>query len=361
MSDLAINPGTTPRRDSAAVVPVNAAGTTARADSAATMVRPAQAPGPDPAATANGPGPAAQQDVLAASELPAGGAIHPVPKTPLSLAPSSPAEPMAKMPKQDDGGWKFRFYMGMNDTKYHNSAVKIRSPQLNVDIKDVEWHERKSDSYYNPLTWESAQNAVQWIDEPSNTFTLMAQKNKNEFMVSMFHPKYLLESGQQKEVHGTVEGVQVDGVRPLNGPLNGTDRQPGDMALHEMKNTHRQFEFEVGYGREFTLLRTNNNSSLIYRPAVYAGVMAGHAVSGYGDASWDDTYKVQGVVASVGNKVEFRYKDRISVMAEYKVSGAKLQQGVMGGTATYDMVYTPLTFGVGIKLFDQDNHTRKRH
>jgi hypothetical protein len=343
MSDPAINPGVAPPRDPVAPAPVQTAAVPVAMLDVPTMAR--------DTVSYNGTM-AAMKTVDKAK--PDFAFINP----PADPPRSAEKDPGSAQPK-DDSGWKVRFYMGMNATNYHNSDVKIRSDHLNVDIKDMAWHERKSDSYYNPLTWTSAQNALQWIDEPSNTFVFTAQKNKNEFMLSMFHPKYLMESDQQKEVHGTVDGVRVDGVRPLNGPLDGISPQPGDMSLSEMKNTHRQFEFELGYGREFTLFRTSNNSSLVYRPAVYAGVMAGHAVSSYGDSGhWDDQYKVQGVVASIGNKLEFRYKDRVSVFTEYKISGARLNQGVLGGTATYGMVYTPLTFGIGIKLFDQDNHRR---
>ncbi len=279
----------------------------------------------------------------------------------LGLAPAPAADPMSPPKKQGDDGWKVRLYFGMNRTKYYNSDVQIRSPHLNVDIKDMEWKERTSAEFYNPKNWGAPNNPFQWIDEPTNTFVISATKGKNEFMVSAFHPKYLLNPGQEKHVTGTVDGVAIDGVQPLAEPFDGYNRQPGELYMSDIRNTHMQMDFQVGYGREFEIFKTPKNSSLVYRPAVYAGVMMGKTYSAYEHTQWnhtgyEDKVRVHGVTAAIGNKLEYRIRDRVSVHAEYKVTGAMLNQKVYGGTAKYNMLYTPLNFGIGVKLYDQNKH-----
>jgi hypothetical protein len=273
----------------------------------------------------------------------------------------APGEPVLPGKAKQDDGWKVHAYFGFNRTKYYNSDVSIRSPLLNVDIKDMEWKERTSADFYNPKNWKTVQNAFQWIDEPTNTFVLSATKNKNEFMLTAFHPKYLINPGQQKDVHGDVNGVPVEGVHYLQEPFDGYNRQPGELYMTDIRNTHMQMDFQVGYGREFELFRTPKNSSLVYRPAVYAGVQMGKTVSIYEKDYWtfdgyEDKTRVHGVSASIGNKLEYRFRDRVSVMAEYKLSGAMLNQKVYGGTAKYNMLYSPLMVGVGVKLYDENKH-----
>lgn len=278
----------------------------------------------------------------------------------LSLdAGHAPAAPEAKK----DGGWKIRGYFGFNRTHYYNSDVSIRSPLVNVDIKDMQWKERTSADFYNPKNWKTVQNAFQWIDEPTNTFMLSATKNKNEFMVSAFHPKYLLKPGQQAEVHGEVAGTAVDGVHYLQEPFDGYNRQPGELYMTDIRNTHMQMDVQVGYGREFELFHTPKHSSLVYRPAVYAGVQFGKTVSIWESNYWqfdhfEDKTRIHGVSASLGNKLEYRFRDRVSLMAEYKLSAAMLNQKAFGGTMSYNMVYSPLMVGVGFKLFDEDKHPK---
>lgn len=312
--------------------------------------------GPSPGSTATTV--AMPQDRLEGPTVPASGRAQP--QLSLDLPANDRAEgPGQAQPKED--GWKFRLYFGMNRTKYYNSDVQIRSPNLNVDIKGLEWKERTSAAYYNPANWESFQNAFQWIDEPTNTFVLSATKNKHEFMLSAFHPKYLTREGQVKEVKGTVDGVAIDGTKPLLGDFEGGANQPGELYLTSIRNTHMQMDFQLGYGREFELFKTDKNSALVYRPAVYAGVMMGKTVSIYEQepgqhVEREDKVRIHGATAAIGNKLEYRFRDRVSAMVEYKVSGAMLNQKVFDGTVKYNMIYTPLHFGLGVKLYDENKH-----
>lgn len=325
-----------------------------------------QAPvkGPEQAQAAVSPdraagSPSGPVDGLGGQSLPASGRAKPA--ISLDLPAADPSEPPGRAKQKGDDGWKVRFYFGMNRTKYYNSDIQLRTPNADVTIKGVEWKERTSAAYYNPAEWKTFQNAFQWIDEPTNTFVLSASKGKNEFIFSAFHPKYLTHSDQVREIKGTIDGIAVDGPMPLHGTLVDGERQPGSLYVAGIRNTHMQMDFQLGYGREFELFRTPKNTSMVYRPAIYAGVMMGKTVGSYEETPGnfvevEDKVRVHGATAAIGNKLELRIRDRVSLMAEYKVSGAMLNQKVFDGTAKYNMLYTPLHFGIGVKLYDQNRH-----
>ena len=67
--------------------------------------------------------------------------------------------------------------------------MKFRSSRYNVDIKDYDWQERSSRTFFNPKTWMvEDNNPLQVIDEPTNKFTLSLEKNGLEIFLSAFHP-----------------------------------------------------------------------------------------------------------------------------------------------------------------------------
>jgi hypothetical protein len=313
-----------------------------------------------PVAPASGPAtPAMAADSLPSGERPTKGSAKP--SIALDLAAAGPGDPPPALKKKDDDGWKIRFNFGFNRTHYFNSDVKLRGPMMNVDIKDMAWKERTSASYYNPANWTEFQNAFQWIDEPTNTFQLSATKGKNEFILSAFHPKFLANTEKPHHVKGDINGVAVDGMMPLFTHNDGNTT--GALHIPELRNTHMQMDVQVGYGREFELFKTKGNHSLVYRPAVYAGVVFGKTVGKYETApgvvqEWEDKTRVHGASASLGNKLEFRFNDRVSLMAEHKITAATMSNKVYGGTMKYNMVYSPIMFGVGVKLWDQDKHRK---
>ena len=130
-------------------------------------------------------------------------------------------------PKTDDK-WKLRLYASHSFTTYFNSDVTFQSSRYNVEIKDYQWAERSSREFFLPSEWKKpGNNPAQMIDEPTNTFTMSLEKNGHEFFISAFHPKFLQADNQVKHITGTIDGVAVDGVAPVNKPFDFYDQVPG--------------------------------------------------------------------------------------------------------------------------------------
>src|SRR5690606_40726476 len=106
-----------------------------------------------------------------------------------------------------------------------------------VIVKDVEMHERTSAHYYDPSTWGGAWDALKWIDEPTNTFTLSFEKRKNNFYLTIFHPKYL-KSVLYKE---TADGLEMrEGLAD-----NRLNQDRGDFNHLYLQNTHANMIWQI--------------------------------------------------------------------------------------------------------------------
>jgi hypothetical protein len=260
--------------------------------------------------------------------------------------------------KNDDNKWNFKFYFGYNRTKYFDTDMHLKSSRLDVTVKDFSFKERTSSDFYNPKTWESAQDAFRWIDEPTNSFILNAENKNNVLYFTAFHPKFLKQDFQEKHVTGTVDGVQVDKVMPINEKFDGYNNQPGEMHLTRFESTHKQMDWQVGYGRNITLLENEKAGKLVYTPSVHVGVTSGKHVDVYVKENeyWDfdnyeDKTRIQGANVGIGNRLMYE-KGKVSVFAENRMNFSHLEHQFMDGKAEYNMKYMNTTFGVGFKLFE---------
>jgi hypothetical protein len=257
---------------------------------------------------------------------------------------------------KQDKRWSFSFYFGFSRTKYLPTDMKLESSRVNVEIKDFEFKERTSASFYNPTTWESIGDSFRWIDEPTNHFIITAEKKNHNIIISIFHPKYLKKDYQTKYVKGTVDGVDIDGYVPINEEFDGYNNQPGEMFLVRFQNTHMQMAWQVGYGYDIKIFDSQKAGKLSIRPAVYLGMMTGRHLTVYTKPGeyWDydeyeDRDRIHGPMFSVGLRLNYRIKN-FNLFVDTKYSKAWITHGFMDGTAKYEHQQIPLTFGVGYTL-----------
>lgn len=259
----------------------------------------------------------------------------------------------------DQDRWKLRFYASHSFTTYFDTDMRMRSSRINVDIQDYSWTERSSREFFTPSTWkEEGNNPFQMIDEPTNTFTFSLEKNGNEFFLSAFHPKFL-QNDQTRQVSGTIDGVEVNGVQPINKPFDGYDQVPGEMELVRNQNTHQEMIFEVGYGHRFKLLE-GRLGSLVYTPSVGVGVTVGanYSVIVKEGAWWEfddytDRLKVQGFGGSISNRLEYNTPNKkFGVFYENKLGFYKQNHGFLDGTQEYDLKFMGNNVGVVFMLYN---------
>lgn len=260
--------------------------------------------------------------------------------------------------KSDDNKWSFKFQFGYNRTKYFDTDMHLKSSRLDVTVKDFSFKERTSSDFYNPKNWEGFQDAFRWIDEPTNSFILNAENKNNVLYFTAFHPKFLKQDYQEKHVTGTVDGVQVDKVMPINEEFDGYNNQQGEMHLVRFESTHKQMDWQVGYGRNITLLETQKAGKLVYTPSVHVGVTSGKHLDVYLKPNeywefndYEDKTRIQGANFSIGNRLMYEY-GKFNAFVENRFNFSHLEHQFMDGKAEYNMKYTNTTFGVGMKIFE---------
>jgi hypothetical protein len=275
-------------------------------------------------------------------------------------------QPKCPETKTDDK-WKLRLYASHSFTTYFDSDVTFKSSRYNVEIKDYQWAERSSREFFLPSEWKKpGNNPAQMIDEPSNTFTMSLEKNGHEFFISAFHPKFLQAPDQVKHITGTIDGVAVDEVAPVNKPFDGYDQVPGESELVRNQNTHKQMSFEIGYGHRFTLL-DSKFGSISYVPSIGVGIMVGENYTAMIKEGqwWDfedniDSQYVQGFGGSITNRIEFNSKkERVGVFYENKLAYYKQNHGFLDGSQKYNLGFMGNSFGLKFMIYNPKNHEKK--
>ena len=262
--------------------------------------------------------------------------------------------------------WKIRFYASHSFTTYFDTDITFKSSRYNVEIKDYSWAERGSRAYFNPKTWSlPGHNPFQWIDEPTNTFTVSLEKNGHEFFLSAFHPKFLQAPDQVKHIKGEIDGVAVDEVAPVNKPFDGYDQVPGESELIGNRNSHKEMNYEIGYNYRFKFLDTKIGS-LSYIPGIGVGIMAGQNVSTMIEANewWEfeeykDKYRIQGIGGSATNRLELNTKkEKFGVFYENKLGYYRQEHGFMDGSQKYDLKFMANTVGIKFMIYNPKKNER---
>ncbi len=262
-------------------------------------------------------------------------------------------EPVVLEKKDEDNNkWKFNFSFGFTKTDYKPTTIHVHSSEINVVIKDVEMVERTSANHYDPTTWHHINNAAQWIDEPTNTFTFSIEKSNNIFYLTIYHPKYLKSILYKKtEVEGETQ-YQFQNIGEADDFSQSIT--PGYNMMY-IGNTHFNLISQIGYGRRFTIFDTPKAGKLSYIIKGDVGITTGKArsVQIIPGVAWNDNVgkgELQGVNASVGQRLEYK-RGIVSLFIDSKVMVQKLEHGFYDGTVDYNLVSIPTTFGIGIDLF----------
>jgi hypothetical protein len=262
--------------------------------------------------------------------------------------------PPFELKKKDDQGkvWLIRFHFGFSRTDYEKTDLHINSQVMTTVVKDVEMVERTSAIHYDPRTWDSFQSYFQWIDEPTNTFTLSFEKGKNNFYITVFHPKYLKSILYKKS---NLDGEEVYDFQDIEEKSDFSQTIPEGYSMLYLGNTHFNMNWQVGYGRQLTLFKSDKLGKLTYIPKADIGIATGKArsVNIIPGVAWDDYYddlKIQGINASVGHRLEFK-KGKVSMFVDHKTIFSKIKHGFYNGTIEYNLRATPITFGIGVDLF----------
>jgi hypothetical protein len=252
------------------------------------------------------------------------------------------------------GGWKLSIYAGHSFTSYFHSDIYLKSSRYDLHIQDYEWAERGSRKYFLPKTWKQpGNNPFQFIDEPTNAFSLCLEKSNHQFCLTAFHPKFHQADHQNKYMVGTIDGTAVNGVAPINKPFDGYDQVPGESELARNQNTHRQMSYEIGYGYRIPLVNSRYGN-LSYIPSVGVGIMMGENLSiVVKEGEWwefdeyQDRTRVQGFGGSVGNRIEYRTpKGNFGVYAENRIGYYQQQHGFMDGIQKYNLGYSSNRVGL---------------
>lgn len=247
--------------------------------------------------------------------------------------------------------WKVRFHFGYSQTKYFKTDIDVNSPTMNTVIKGVQFQDRPRGYHYNPANWKSLKDATGWIDEPTNTMILSFEKGKNNFYLTVFHPKYCRSLYYKKDQEGDYNFEQAPGENGYGNPI------PAGKDGLWIQNSHLNLQVQVGYGRQLTLFASKKYGRITYIPKVDVGLNYSKArtinyVEGQPWELYNHTSEINGFNASVGHRLEYQ-KGVLGIFADHKVTYSKMNQEFLDGSAQYNLVSAPLTFGVSVDLFSK--------
>ncbi len=267
---------------------------------------------------------------------------------------------------------KIRLYFGPVRHFYQNTDLRIKLDNgTDFTIHDTPIKERTSMEYYKVWNAKNFGRVFQFIDEPTNTFVLTAQKNKNEYILTYVHPKYLIswawdEPGVGEHhnplvrISGTHQGQEVDDYTNL---ATGNSENRNLPIFPEFRNTYRHIQLMVGYGRVFNILESNkgNKINLNYTPNISVGVHVGKSFVSYAPfendqqtwySGFDSKNTIQGHSLTLGNKIKLSGpKDKFGIFVEHKYNYSKKKYSILDrGTAEHFLNYNSLSIGLHIRL-----------
>ncbi len=262
-----------------------------------------------------------------------------------------------KRKQVQDVKWRLRFYASHSFTTYFSTDIKIRSSYFNVEIEDYEIVERSSREFFTPKVWkQDGHNPFQLLDEPTNTFILNFEKDKNEVFISYFHPKFLQDNYQIAKIKGQIAGINVD----QESSISAYSSEPANMRLVRNANTYMQVEFTAGYGRRFDLLANSKWGTLSVTPSIALGLMTGKTNSVVRDQVtgdliyYIDPYKIQGFGGSIKTRLDWRTpRERFGLFYEMKYSLFSQNHGILDGRQTYYLKYGSNNFGLSFNIYSR--------
>jgi hypothetical protein len=256
--------------------------------------------------------------------------------------------PSVVVDKTDDAGkkWKLRFHFGFSTTEYYKTDLKIKTDMFDVVVKDIEVEQRTGAHHYNPKTWTSLSDTFELVHEPTNTFAFSLEKGKNNFYLTIFHPKYIKSIAYKETV---LDGETHYDFKNLEDNENSTEPLADGYNRIYFQNTHHNAIWQIGYGRQIPIFNSKLGK-LTYIPKADIGGNSGKARSiGLGNL-YEDEDRVQGYNFSLGHRLEFQ-KGPIGLFLDHKIIFSNVETGFLDGKINYNLISTPLTFGLSIDIF----------
>ncbi len=245
-----------------------------------------------------------------------------------------------------DGGrvdrtWAWRLSMGPMRTSYYNTALKIRTSAVQLDVDNAAIGERHTMHMYK--VWED-KNPLQFIDEPSNSFLLSAENLKRRYAVNLLvqHPKFLVtDEGYNTDVRakGAIDGKPVDSYHYDLGAL-----YPG------YKVTANHYLVYLGF-EKIVPVASGKLGALTYHPGLYAGIHLGYSSTWFRGEDYVADLGVIGQGLQVDNRLVYHFpKDRVTAALAYHLNVSKLKYPFVDGTVEQDLNYQALSFNLGYRL-----------
>lgn len=266
----------------------------------------------------------------------------------------------AQRPATTDNGWNVSLSASHAfSSHYTNSSLHISTSRYNGTIDDYQWEARNQNEWMNPKTWFApGHNIGEVLHEPPNTYTLAFEKNNNILFVSSFHLKFAQDADQLKRFHGTIDGVPVDNVMPVD--------QTSGLDIVTNQNTFMSLEFEVGYAHRYVLHDMKKFGTLSYVPGIGIGVATGITHSAVRDGmggytEYNSKYGYEGFGGSLHNRIEWRLpSQRFGVFYDLKAACYFRQQPLLDGKQTFTQLYTSNNFGMTFMLYNPAKWAEKK-
>jgi len=273
--------------------------------------------------------------------------------------------------KTEEEKLKIRIFFGNTRTAYLNTDIRVRLEDSDFTLHDTPIKARTSDRYFEVWKAKRFQDIFRFIDEPTNTFILSFEKNKNAFSFTYFHPKYLITWLWDEPGTGEYHNprVRITGNyqgNPLDEYINLAENYQNEEvpAFPVFRNTKRQVQLSLGYGRVITLFDPKKGSKikLDYTPNLAGGVHIGDSNLTYtpfvdGQKQWIEqvggklTY--QGFSLSLNNRLQISgKKDRFGLFIDHRLNFSKKKYPILEGTgeAGHFLNYNSFTFGLHLRI-----------
>lgn len=259
---------------------------------------------------------------------------------------------------KDESGnpWKIRFHFGFTRNNYRPTDLKLESTRETKTIKGFQFDERTSATHYNPANWKEPVDALRWIDEPTNSFTISIENKKNVIYLTAFHPKTLATYYQGKDGQGQDIYIKAPASAYLsNNPALTVNSIPAGYSAMEIQNTRGLMNYSVGYGRKLQIFDSQKAGKLNYIVRVDVGAMVGAAKSFHFTEDREfsegkDKTRIQSGTIALGHRLEYQ-KGKVGVFVEQKYTKTKMEHAFLDGKASYNLDFSTLNFGVSIDLF----------
>lgn len=223
--------------------------------------------------------------------------------------------------------WQLHFYFNPTLTYYLNSDVKIKSDDIDGELKDAQILQRHYFRQFNPKNAANFIDFWRFVDEPTNKMVLELEK-KDQFAVGImyFHPKItFLENGKinrDVEFEGNMLGEEIDGNIDL------------EEYMEQFRLTAGFANVELYADKVVPLARFKKGGGFDYRGGVGAGMYVGYSIVAYTDPdtgekttyTQDSKIRPIGFSASLRNQLMYTFpRENISVNGGANFSGGILK------------------------------------